>query len=527
MLMTGGIISGPTPKAVAAQGQLELRITDAETGQPMAALMELRDQRGRLRRMRGIPTVGHAFVVDGVIVFKLPPGNYTFSIECGPEYLPQTGNFQILSAASDNHTVSLTRFVDMKALGWRSIEFVESADIDRLEIASRAADLQLILGSMNVPLPWQERKSVVGDRLYDLRGTYVAHGLLGLFCSKTAFSDPPAAASQPGPTSDLGPDADLPPEPREATAPRAWKEKPQADSPLNSAPRLLRRSNAEASAVCIAMDASVADLPMWIASGGLDAVNIGLPTPRKRGKASVAAKCLRSPDALRYPGRRGAARWREFIYYQLLEAGIRLPALATQFASPTQLTLGQMRTYVFVPPTQKHNLALGDEVANALHSGRVMLSGGPLIIGKINGQPPGTTFDGIEEESMDLRPTLTLHTRQKISYLELVKNGDVIEQIRLDEWVQRQGVLPAIPFTESGWMLVRAVIDAEDDYRFACTGPCYVQFDGQARSSKAAVQFFLDWAEERAQADLDPMQRRFHKASIKFWKKRLDEANVP
>ena len=56
-------------------------------------------------------------------------------------------------------------------------------------------------------------------------------------------------------------------------------------------------------------------------------------------------------------------------------------------------------------------------------------------------------------------------------------------------------------FDRSGWFLVRAVTDLPKTYRFAMTGPYYVEIGPQRRISKSAAQFFVDWVYERRQAD--------------------------
>ena len=53
-------------------------------------------------------------------------------------------------------------------------------------------------------------------------------------------------------------------------------------------------------------------------------------------------------------------------------------------------------------------------------------------------------------------------------------------------------------FGESGWFLLRAVTSRSDTYRFASTGPYYVQFADRSRISKSSARFFLDWVNLRA-----------------------------
>ena len=56
--------------------------------------------------------------------------------------------------------------------------------------------------------------------------------------------------------------------------------------------------------------------------------------------------------------------------------------------------------------------------------------------------------------------------------------------------------MPPVVFEESGWFLVRAVTNNQTTYRYASTGPFYVEFDDLPRISRQATQFFLDWLDE-------------------------------
>jgi hypothetical protein len=94
------------------------------------------------------------------------------------------------------------------------------------------------------------------------------------------------------------------------------------------------------------------------------------------------------------------------------------------------------------------------------------------------------------------------------------------------------GKLPPVKFDKSGWLIVRAVTNQPKTYRFASSGPYYVEIDYQRRVSKAAVQFFLDWVYERARrvkldnADEQAEILATHKQARDWWQKKLSEANA-
>ena len=83
----------------------------------------------------------------------------------------------------------------------------------------------------------------------------------------------------------------------------------------------------------------------------------------------------------------------------------------------------------------------------------------------------------------------------------------------------------------NGGLAVRAVADAEKTYRFAMTGPYYVQVGYKPTVSKKSAQFFLDWVIERAKRlKLDDETQKaevleYHRMARDYWKKKADEAN--
>ena len=105
---------------------------------------------------------------------------------------------------------------------------------------------------------------------------------------------------------------------------------------------------------------------------------------------------------------------------------------------------------------------------------------------------PGHVFQEPEGRPAEFEIGLTLSTREPIHYLEIIKDGKVEHEVRFDEYA-KSGRLPKVRFDRSGWFLVRAVTDLPKTYRFAMTGPYYVEIGATPRISKRSAQFFLDW----------------------------------
>ena len=122
--------------------------------------------------------------------------------------------------------------------------------------------------------------------------------------------------------------------------------------------------------------------------------------------------------------------------------------------------------------------------------------------------------------------------RGEVDYLEIIKDGRSVHEVRLDKWAAAGGKLPPVKFEQSGWLLVRAVTTNPKTFRFACSGPYYVEIGGKPKISKKSAQFFLDWVLDRAQRlKLDDEKQReavlvYHRAARDYWQKLLEQANA-
>jgi hypothetical protein len=233
-------------------------------------------------------------------------------------------------------------------------------------------------------------------------------------------------------------------------------------------------------------------------------------------------------DKTLYPSPAGNARWTQAIYFHLLNSGLRIAPSAGSASGVLPNPVGYNRVYVHCG----EDFTWESWWAN-LRAGRVMVTNGPLLRPLVNGELPGHVFQGEEGQTLELETSLNLSTRDKIEYLEIIKNGAVAESVRLDDYAKAGGKLPIVKFTESGWFTIRAVANHPATYRFALTGPYYVEFGYKPRISKESSKFFLDWVNERAaQIKLaDPEKQNEVLATLAsartFWEKRIQNANAP
>jgi len=118
---------------------------------------------------------------------------------------------------------------------------------------------------------------------------------------------------------------------------------------------------------------------------------------------------------------------------------------------------------------------------------------------------------------------LSLAFQEKVEYLEIIRDGLVVENVRLDAYAKMGGRLPDVEFKESGWMMIRAVTNHPKTYRLASSGPFYVEIDGKRRISAASSQFFVDWLKQRQQKiELDDPAAReevmqYYRGAQSYW----------
>ena len=494
--------------AWAAGGQLEITVVDRETRQPIACRMHLKDAAGKPRKAKRMPFWHDHFVFPGKIILKLPVGNYTFEMERGPEYLVRSGDFQIENFADDAKEVDMRRFVDMSAHGWWSGDLHVRRPVGHIELLMAADDLHVAQvvtwwneksDWFSKPLPKDPLVCFDGDRYYDLMaGGHARAGTTLLYFNLPA----PLRVGSAAGSEDRCADDEYPP---------SMKYLLQA------------REHAD-----LWVDLSKPfwwDLPMLVAHGQVDSIQLA--------HSHICRKTVISNEAdgkprekLRYPAPWGNARWSQAIYFKLLDCGLRIPPTAGSGSGVVPNPVGYNRVYVHVDGEFSYQQWWKD-----LRAGRVVVTNGPLMHPTVRGQLPGHVFRADKGKELEFELGLTLWTRQPISYLELIKNGTVEHSIRYEDYAT-SGRLPKLHFRRSGWFLIRAVTDLPKTYRFAMTGPYYVEIDYQRRISKRAAQFFLDWVYERArQIKLaDPARRRevltHHRKARDFWRDLVSRANV-
>ncbi|MGD9127307.1 MAG: hypothetical protein PVH19_07990 [Planctomycetia bacterium] len=505
MIVLAALLGWVCPPACAASGgQLVLTVVDQKTKRPISCRLHLyKGVKQQVRRVKGFPFWEDHMAIPGNIKLRLPNGIYYFEIERGLEYLHQRGHFKIENFADDVKTVELRRFVDMSENGWWSGDFEVRRPVKDIELVMSADDLHV---AMLLPDARTRRRAASSKKARSKSSKNTEAATMPVRFDKDRFySTDVFETVWPGTTlycfngnKALG---DL-----KLDAGRLLNEE---QLPLER----LKTLHGDSEGWVDVSRPYWWDLPVLVAEGLVNSVEVA-----HSGFGRKVVVGTEKPGRVRprdlYPGKEGLPRWTQDIYFKLVDAGFRIPPSAGSGTGQAPNPIGYNRMYVHVDGPMSY-----EKWWAGLRAGRVTVTNGPLLRPSVEGHPPGYTFQGPEGEPIELQIDLTLSTRDKISYLEIIKNGKAEQIIPLAEYA-KTGRLPKLRFEESGWFLVRAVCDLEKNYRFAMTAPYYVQIGYKQRVSRKSVQFFVDWIDERIeqlQSEGKPEDLEVYQRAKKFW----------
>ena len=500
LLATLGAAAG----SASADSTLSIRVVD-ETGALLPCRMHLRDQGGAPRRADPLPFWHDHFVLPGEAQLDLPPGEYQYAIERGPEHLRRTGALTLSDGEPYRLSLALPRIADLAARGWRSGDLHVHRPIDEMPLHLEAEDLYVapVITWWNGRSHWAHRTlptktlmQVPGPRYYDLMagederdgGALLYFGLrrpLPLPGDRNDFPEFPSSMQYvqlAREDDDVWIDVEKP----------FWR-----------------------------------DVPVWLASGQVD--SIGLANNHMCRSVMLEDEAWGKPrDVERLPAPRGNGFWSQEIYYHALNCGLRLPPSAGSASGVLPNPIGYNRVYVYT----------GDQTDyrswwEGLRAGRCFVTNGPLLLCRANGAPPGRVFQSDDALRIDVE--LELISNDSTPALEIVRNGRTTQTIPLSDGPSGQHATARLEFQRSGWFLIRALADVEETFRFASTAPYYVEIGAErSRISRASVQFFLDWLDERS-AEVrrkveDPAKLasvlKYHDDARDYWRQRRISANA-
>ena len=148
----------------------------------------------------------------------------------------------------------------------------------------------------------------------------------------------------------------------------------------------IEAAHAEAEAWIDVQQPNSWDLPIWIACGGLDSLQIANSNLGR--KTTIASDGRGRPrDKTLFPGPLGGARSTQEIYYQLLNCGLHVVPTAGSGSGAAANPLGYNRVYVHVDGEMTY-----EKWWESLRAGQVTVTNGPLIRPRVEGELPGHVF---------------------------------------------------------------------------------------------------------------------------------------
>ena len=189
------------------------------------------------------------------------------------------------------------------------------------------------------------------------------------------------------------------------------------------------------------------------------------------------------------------------VWYKLLNCGFHLPTAAgTDFMgnyASLRGPVGLNRVYADVPDGP---LKIEPWLA-AIKAGRTFVTNGPLLKFSLGGQPIGGELrleKKPPEKEQEIHFSAELFSIVPVDHLQIVCNGKVVREMKLDADRSRAHVDGSIPIETSGWCVLRAFSDkAEypilDLYPYATTSPIYVNVPGAPLHSPADAAYFVAW----------------------------------
>jgi TolB protein len=186
------------------------------------------------------------------------------------------------------------------------------------------------------------------------------------------------------------------------------------------------------------------------------------------------------------------------VWYRLLNLGFKIPAgggtdATTNYAAPIRGQVGFDRVYIRVPEWPSAT----ELWKGALLKGRTFATNGPLVDFKLGGEMVGDELE-LDAAQTSIPFTATLRSIVAVDHLEVVCNGRVVRDLKLEGTRDSADATGTIPIGESGWCLLRAWSDkAEypvmDQYAYATTSPVYVTIGGRRAYSSEDAEYFAAW----------------------------------
>lgn len=532
------------------QSAIEMEFLDEESGAPVSARLTFTKSGKRLSRPKKMLFAGEQWLGEQKLALSPPVGEYEFLVQRGPEFKEIRGGFTIEPKAKDSVVVEIPRAVDMHAEHWFSGDHLSSLPAKQLTRWQQADAVDIAVSTEAPSLsatptkPPSNSKRRDKDRSSD-DSQEDNTDVIGLqLTTQSQWLDWSKGAAIIHGIETKSSDTEVKP----SSAPESGVKTPST-IPVADALSKIQSAKEKDGALIELVRPWTRDVPILLGSQSIDAVQLlstyNRPTGDDRIALSKASKTIlqgniqiqrgkerilselfapiETDEELKFNSPRGVGRLSEFIYWKMLEAGLRIPPTAGSDFSNNDTHVGYNRVYVHSQQTPTV-----DSWWQSIAQGKTMVSNGPLLRVSINGQQPGSVQASYRGQSIPLDIAASLAVREEVDYLDVVFNGETIYSAKLEDHYQR-GEFPPLEISESGWVVVRVITGFNKGYRYATTAPFYFEFDGKPRVARDAVTFFQNWlnnaADEIGQSDDQESYKSLIQQSQNFWQEKLDASN--
>src|SRR5262245_21790188 len=413
-LLALGLLVSSGAGAKDETGRVEISVVDRATRKPVPCRVHLKDSKGKGLKADKLPFWNDHFVCKGEVALDLSPGKYTVEIERGPEYSLGSDSITLAAGRTKKLSVELKRLVNMPAKGWWPGDTHVHRPVEDIELLMRAEELHVapVITWWNKRNLWAKAK-LPDEPLVKFDGNRFYHTMAGedereggallYFHLKRPLAITEATREFPSPLK---------------FAQEARKHKGvwiEAEKPFWW------------------------DVPVWFAARQVDSV--GIAHNHMCRDRMYETEAWGKPRVVeRYPAPRGNGYWSQDIYYRLLNCGLRIPPTAGSASGVLPNPVGYNRVYVHV----------GKELSwekwwEGLRAGRSFVTNGPMLRVTANGELPGHVFSAAADKEVKVELKGDLITRDKIRFLEIVKDGEVSARVPVEDFA-RTGSLGALSF---------------------------------------------------------------------------------
>ena len=474
-------------------GKLQFIITDKSTGVIKPCRLYVYNHKGQPKYDYKWSSCFDTFTCNGEAILNLLPGNYTFKVESGKEFSPVNGKIRVEAGKTVTQKVQLAQIADMNSEGWYAGDMHNHTIFKYTPLLIKSENINIAYVPnwwINPPMGRTSKKEMLSEKpLIKIDDNHFLYTRTGEDerndCTLMFFGMPE--------------DIIIP----EAT----WTFPPN----VYFAKKFGKISN-----VWVHLDHMYWwQTPQILACGELDSIEV-INNNFVHGGMNQSEAWGKPRDKKKYPDPYGNAEYQQDVYFKILNCGLRIPPGAGSAAPVGGGPFGYNRVYVYVD-----GKLTWEKWWKNLKEGKCFVTCGPLLRVTANGKLPGHIFKS--KKRIKITPKIKLDSIDKITQIQIIKNGKVVESVPYSKWRKSKKIGEVI-FDKSGWFLIRTLTDNPGTYRFAMTAPYYVEIgDSPKLIDKESVDFFLEWAKQAAERnpETEPEKRalvdKYSKETIEFW----------